>query len=205
MLSKKIPTCPEEILDGRIFFERNTCFSGVFRFSPRIIWRLGAVVLSRVNKITFYMSRKFFWETFLKKNVFKKTLLDNNFFHRDFRILARNLWRLRHFFYRFFKIALYISGRTFSRKESFLSETFRYKKTLGSFGHLENLEEIWLFSEKKYFLTFFWTLAEVVSDIWQVSLCRFVTLALCLSRRTSSVKKVFFFEIVSIIVLSGAF
>ena len=53
-----------------IFFERITCFSGVFRFSPRLIWRLGAVALSRVKKVTFYMSRKLFWETFFKRNFF---------------------------------------------------------------------------------------------------------------------------------------
>ena len=54
------------------FFLRITCFSVVFCFSPRLIWRLGAVVLSRVNKITFYMSRKFFSSNFFKRNFFYK-------------------------------------------------------------------------------------------------------------------------------------
>ena len=65
-----------------------------------------------------------------------------------------------NFFYRVVKLALYISGRTFSRKESFLSETFRYKNTLGSFGHLEYWEEKCLFFEKKIFLNTFFGLWE---------------------------------------------
>ena len=94
-------------------------------------------------------------------------------------------------FYRVVKIALYLSGRTFSRKESFLSETFRYKKTLGAFGLLEYWEEKCLFFWRNlFFNTYFELWEKLFRTFGEFFLCRSVTLALCLPRRTSSVKKI---------------
>ena len=131
--------------------------------------------------------------------------MDNNFFHRDIRNLARHFSRLGDFFYRVAKIALYLSWRVFSRRQSFLSETFCYKTTLGAFGHLEYWEEKRLFSEEIYFLTlilnsgkncfgplasFFYAGSSHLHSAYRGELLRW---------------KKFLLEIVSIIVSSGEF
>ena len=117
--------------------------------------------------------------------------MDNNFFHRDFRILARICWRLRDFFLQGCQNCTLHFRKKLFEKESFLSETIRYKYTLGSFGHLEYLDGKCLFFEKKLncFLTLILDPEKVCFGHLASFLCRFVPLALCLPRRTSSVKK----------------
>ena len=137
------------------FFWKNYLLFRCLSFFAEINLETWRSFFPKLTKLHFTCQEKFFGKFFWKKLFFKKYWIIT-FFIMTFGSYRDIFGGSASFFYSVNKIAFNICGIIFSRKKSFLKETFPFMNTLWTSWHLENLEEKCFYFEKIEVCAFVW-------------------------------------------------